>query len=314
MEPLRLHPILKNALWGGQRLGSELNKSIGNAEDVSESWEVADLPGDESVIAQGFFEGQTLRDLMISHREELLGLHADRDQFPLLVKFLDANRDLSVQVHPGKEGGKLSKAEMWVILDSQPGSRIFVGLKEGVDRTVFENAIAEGTVLDCLHCVEVKRGDCFYLKPGTVHSLGAGVLVAEIQEPNNTTYRIDDWGRVDSLGQPRELHLELGLDAIDFSIGPVDPLSHQSIASSEISKELVNNDYFVVHQHSGPATLKIPDDHRAHVLTLLKGTISANDSSFGTLQKGETIVLPAQRTLLELILNQDALLLDSFLN
>ncbi len=320
MDPLRFHPILKNALWGGRRLGSELNKTIGDAKDVSESWEVADLPGDESVVAKGSFEGTTLRELMLSHRDELLGVHSLRDRFPLLVKFLDANKDLSVQVHPGKKNFEAflglcsSKAEMWVVLDSQPGSRIYIGLKEGVDRSCFENAIADGTVLDCLHCVEVKQGDCFYLKPGTVHSLGAGILVAEIQEPNNITYRIDDWGRVDALGNQRELHLELGLDAIDFSIGPVDPLTPQGIAKSENSKELVNNDYFVVHQHRGPATFDFPNDNRAHVLTLLQGNVNSNDPSFGILRKGETIVLPAQRASLELETNREALLLDSFLN
>ncbi len=317
MQPLKFHPILKQYLWGGRRLGEFLNKPVEAETDYAESWEVADLPDDESVVAIGEFAGQTIRQLMQTHRLELLGKHADRDRFPLLIKFLDANRDLSIQVHPGKEMAQrypdvtTGKAEMWVVLDALPASRIYAGLKEGIDKEQFAAAIENGTVPNCMHTINVKVGDSFFLKPGTVHSLGTGLLVAEIQQPNNVTYRIDDWGRKGPDGKPRELHLERGLEATDFSAGPISPLQPKPLDEHGQAVELVNNEYFVVHQHVGEMVYTSTNDQRAHVLMLLAGTAS---SSTVTLSKGETIVLPAECEDFSLQLSPDAQLLDAFLN
>ncbi|QDT35335.1 type I phosphomannose isomerase catalytic subunit [Thalassoglobus polymorphus] len=320
MEPLQFHPIFKRYLWGGRRLGELLNKPIDTGDDYAESWEVADLPGDESVVASGQFAGQTIRQLLTTHREKILGIHADRVRFPLLIKFLDANRDLSIQVHPGQEMAQrysevtTGKAEMWVVLDAKPGSRVYAGLKRGVNKEQFSAAIKNGTVPDCMHIIDAKVGDCFFLKPGTVHSLGTGLLVAEIQQPNNITYRIDDWGRKGPDGKPRELHLELGLEATDFSTGPIAPLKPKPLGTETRSTELVNNEYFVVHQHRGEMTYEPADDQRAHVLMLLSGTASTTSTAIGSLTKGETLVLPADRDRFSLQLSPDAQLLDAFLN
>lgn len=319
MQPLRFSPIFKHALWGGRRLGTVLNKSIGEGTDFAESWEIADLPDDRSVVAQGPFAGKSIRELMVLHAEDLLGRHAELVRFPLLVKFLDANQDLSVQVHPGQAMAQrypdvtTGKAEAWVVLQAQPGSRISAGLKPDVDRQRLQKAIADGTVTELLHTYEVSQGDCLFLEPGTVHSLGAGVLVAEIQQPNNITYRLDDWGRLGSDGKPRELHTDLALEAINFSLGEVHPIKPQSNSVHPTSKNLIDNEFFVVIQHGGPARIEIPQDGRAHVLTAIQGhgqLLTENES----IRKGETVLLPANREPQSLQIQADSLILDSFLN
>lgn len=318
MEALRFHPILKRALWGGQRLSVEFGKSSEPIEQLAESWEVADLPDDVSIVADGQLAGKSLRDLMQSHRQSLLGKHADLDRFPLLVKFLDAHRDLSVQVHPGVEMAQrypdvtTGKAEFWVVVDAKPGSQISVGLKPGVDREALIDAINSGTVPQLLNTYEVKTGDCIFLEPGTVHSLGAGLLIAEIQQPNNVTYRLDDWGRLGPDGKPRELHTDLALEAIKFSLGPIHPLSPSPVENQPFTMRLVDNSYFTVLQHSGPAALSLSDDNRAHVLTLIRGNASVGPQE-RPMNLGETFVLPAEREELEIQLSENAVLLDSFL-
>lgn len=318
MDVLRFQPIFKQALWGGNRLQTDLNKATGNLPSVAESWEIADLHGDQSIVSAGPYAGQSIRELLQSFGREILGIHSDRDCFPLLVKFLDANRDLSVQVHPGLEmaqrvpGVSTGKAEFWIVLDAEPGSKISVGLKEGVDREDMIDAIANGTVPQLLHTYEVKRGDCIFLEPGTVHSLGAGILVAEIQEPNNTTYRLDDWGRLGPDGKPRELHTELALEAINFDLGPISPIDIEPLEGQR-TKQLLQNKFFAVKEHRGTAHFQLPHDQRAHVLTVIAGSAEIHSPSNCTLRKGETIVVPAQCDNLTLKLTEDSRVLDSYL-
>ncbi|MBT5019107.1 class I mannose-6-phosphate isomerase [Planctomicrobium sp.] len=318
MDVLRFEPIFKQALWGGSRLKTELSKATGDVQTVAESWEVADLQNDQSIVVEGPHAGTSVRELLRTHKNELLGKHADRDCFPLLVKFLDANRDLSVQVHPGVEMARrvpdvtTGKAEFWVVLEAEPGSKISVGLKENVDRQAMIDAIADGTVPELLHTYEVSAGDCIFLEPGTVHSLGAGILVAEIQEPNNTTYRLDDWGRLGPDGNPRELHTELALEAINFDLGPIHPLDLPT-AKAGYSRLLLENQFFAVQEHRGEASLEIPHDQRAHVLTMISGSAELNSNSCNHIQKGETIVIPAQHEPLTLQLGEQAVVLDSWL-
>lgn len=320
MDPIRFHPILKQALWGGERLGTVLNKPTGTAVDTAESWEIADLPGDVSIVAEGEFQNLSIRQLVTSSSRELLGIHAHLKQFPLLVKFLDASRDLSVQVHPSREmagrfpGVTTGKAEMWVVLQADPDSQISVGLKAGIDRPALEAAIEAGTVSECLHTYHVRPGDCVFLRPGTVHSLGKGLLIAEIQQPNNITYRLDDWKRLGPDGKPRELHIEQALEAINFSIGPVGPLTPRPLPEFSTSLELLNNEFFVVHQHSGNTRLDIPNDNRAHVLTMIRGVGRGSHPVIETLCIGESVLLPADRPPIQIELDTQSLLLDAFIN
>ncbi len=207
-----------------------MHKPIGDEADYAESWELSDYHDSVSVVQEGSLAGTTLRQLVQTRGQELLGpAVVARDQFPLLVKFIDAHQVLSVQVHPDDETGRRlagdnGKTETWVILDAEPGSLIYAGLKQGVGEAELAEAIQSKTVEHLLHRFEPKPGDSILIEAGTVHAIGAGVLLAEIQEMSDATFRIDDWGRLGDDGKPRPLHIRQSMESIDFSRGPVDPI------------------------------------------------------------------------------------------
>jgi mannose-6-phosphate isomerase len=221
LYPLTFHPIFKDRVWGGRNLERLYQKSLPPAVPIGESWEITDRPEGVSVIAHGPLAGKDLRWLMEHHRQDLLGDAGDcGGRFPLLIKLLDAQDTLSLQVHPpaavaAQLGGE-PKTEMWYIADAQPDASLFVGLKPGVTRADFERAIAAGTVAECVHRVPVKAGDAMFLPSGRLHAIGAGLVIFEIQQNSDTTYRVFDWNRVGLDGQPRELHVAQSLASIDF--------------------------------------------------------------------------------------------------
>ena len=229
LYPLRFKPILRRLIWGGRRLGTVLHKPIGDDSDYAESWELSDYHDQVSVVEEGNLAGTSLRDLVACRGTDLLGQAVGpRDQFPLLVKFIDAHQALSVQVHPDDETGRRlandnGKTETWVILDAEPGSLIYAGLKPGVGRRDSRPRSAPGKSSTWLHAFEPKRGDCILIEAGTVHAIGAGVLLAEIQEMSDATFRIYDWGRLGDDGKPRALHLREALESIDFRPRPRRP-------------------------------------------------------------------------------------------
>jgi mannose-6-phosphate isomerase len=209
LYPLRFRPILRRYIWGGRKLGELLGKPLGEGDDYAESWEICDRGEDQSVVADGPLAGTTLHDLVTQRGPELLGNHHVQPRFPLLFKFLDARRTLSVQVHPDDAAAAqlappdLGKTEAWVVLAAEPGSVIYAGLKRGFDRALLEREAARGTCELCLHRFEPRVGDCVFLRAGTVHALGAGLLVAEIQQASDTTFGCStgiDWAPD---GQPR---------------------------------------------------------------------------------------------------------------
>lgn len=234
LYPLRFQPIFKPAIWGGRRL-AEMFPGAPPEGPIGEAWVLSDHGDDVSVVADGPLKGTTLRELMRDRREELLGPSlGHHDTFPLLLKFIDARENLSVQVHPDDgQARKLTgvprgKTEAWYVLHTEPGSRIYAGLKAGVDRPRLERAIADGKVADCLHSFEPTVGDCVYLPAGTVHALGGGITIFEVQQTCDTTYRLFDWNRVDArTGRPRALHVEQALACTDFKRGPVLPSERQ---------------------------------------------------------------------------------------
>ena len=251
LYPLRFEPIFRRYLWGGRRLGEVLHKPIGEGADYAESWEIVDHGADQSRVAAGPLAGTTLTELVLRHNRELFGRHVGLTQFPLLLKFLDARQALSVQVHPNDEqAARLvppdrGKTEAWVVLATKPGSLIYAGLKRGFDRHAFERELSRGTAELCLHRFEPAPGDCVFLSSGTVHALGAGLLIAEIQQSSDTTYRLHDWNRVGPDGKPRPLHIEQALAVIDFNRGPVDPVAPQPTDRPNVER-LVECDKFVL--------------------------------------------------------------------
>ncbi|MFO7906438.1 MAG: type I phosphomannose isomerase catalytic subunit [Planctomycetota bacterium] len=297
--PLRFKPILRRYLWGGRRLETVLGKPLPPGNDYAESWELADHGADQSVVTSGPLSGTTLHELVRQHGSALLGPHAPQPQFPLLFKFLDAQKPLSVQVHPNDEqAARLTppdrgKTEAWVVLHAEPGSRIYAGLKTGVDRRTLRDAIVAGTAEHCLHCVEPSVGDCLLIRAGTVHALGAGLVIAEIQQSSDTTYRLYDWNRVGPDGQPRQLHVEQALAVIDFDAGPVSVRSAHSTPAGRVQR-LVTCDKFLVDRWQLEASHSIAGDQRCHVLVPLQGSLDLErDAGPSALRPGQTTLVPA---------------------
>lgn len=222
--PLVFEPICKPKLWGGSRISEHFHRRCDVSGPIGESWELVDLEGDASRVRNGPARGRTLTDLAASWGRDLVG-DADlfEGRFPLLIKYLDARENLSVQVHPTEQvarrlGGSVRvKHEAWYVLEADPDGAIYHGLEAGVSAAVFVEAMRTGRVDGVLRRIKVRPGDCYYLPSGTPHALGAGVMVAEVQTPSDITYRTYDWGRIDpGTGQPRELHLEQAVECIDF--------------------------------------------------------------------------------------------------
>lgn len=219
LYPLVFHPRFKERVWGGRTLAVLYEKALPPDVPIGESWEITDRPGDESVIANGPLAGSSLRELMAARGADVLGSAAPAagGRFPLLCKILDARERLSVQVHPPPQAGRGEpKTEMWYIADADPDAELFVGLKRGVTRSVFEAKIRTRHVAECLHRVAVRPGEAMFLPSGRVHAIGAGLVLFEIQQNSDTTYRVFDWNRLGLDGKPRELHVADSLESIDF--------------------------------------------------------------------------------------------------
>ena len=222
LYPLTFHPRFKERVWGGRTLGTLYGKALPPDVPIGESWEISDRPGDESVIANGALAGRTLRWVMEQRGSDLLGGAgaAAGGRFPILCKILDAREKLSLQVHPPPGAtpplGE-PKTEMWYIAAADPGAELFVGLKQGITREAFAGSIGAGRVADCFHRIPVRAGDTMFLPSGRVHAIGAGLVIFEIQQNSDTTFRVYDWDRLGLDGKPRELHVAESLASIDFS-------------------------------------------------------------------------------------------------
>jgi mannose-6-phosphate isomerase len=222
LYPFTFQPIFKERIWGGRALERLYGKSLPPGVPIGESWEISDRPGDASVIANGPLAGKDLHWLMENHERELLGdAKSANGRFPLLIKILDAQEKLSLQVHPpAHKAAELHgepKTEAWYIAEAAPGAELYVGLKRGVTRGEFEQKIQTGGVAECFHRVPVRAGDTMFLPSGRVHAIGAGLVIFEIQQNSDTTYRVFDWNRVGLDGKPRELHVAESLASIDFN-------------------------------------------------------------------------------------------------
>ncbi len=277
-SPLRFQPLFRRYLWGGRRLATVLGKPLGDGEDYAESWELVDHGADQSQVLSGPLAGRTLGELVQQHATELLGQHAHLTQFPLLFKLLDCNRTLSVQVHPNDEQGAqldppdLGKTEAWVVLAAEPGSKIYAGLKPGVTREDLRASLEAGNCETCLHDFEPQVGDCVFIQAGTVHALGAGLLIAEIQQASDTTFRLFDWNRVDADGNPRALHIEESLAVTDFARGPVAP---QTPAPTALPgrERLVDCDKFVLDRCTWEGTQPVGGDQKFHLMVVVEGAL-----------------------------------------
>jgi len=293
--PLKFEPIFKQRIWGGQKLRDLFNKDIPPFEKIGESWELADLPDDKSVIANGQFAGQTLSSVIEKYPREITGDENFARPFPLLIKFLDAEDILSIQVHPDEKtcrrlGEGTPKTECWYIISAAPGAVIYKGLKKGVTREKFAEAIKKGTVAELLAKVPVKAGQCHFLPGGTAHSIGAGLLIAEIQTPSDTTYRVFDFNRVDRSGKPRPLHIQQALESIHFDA------SGDNLSVTTVGR-LIDCEYFKIdkgHQAKGCELLLSPGQMKILIILAGGGTVLAPDEAKVEFKAGDCLLIPAE--------------------
>ncbi|MEI6131429.1 MAG: type I phosphomannose isomerase catalytic subunit [Bacillota bacterium] len=309
LYPMIFRPVFKDYIWGGREL-ARFGKKLPPDGIVAESWELSSHPDGESVVANGDFEGETFTTLVKRYGSALVGnaLPADKiAKFPLLVKFIDAKQSLSVQVHPNdsfayaNEGGELGKNEMWYIMAALPGAKIVYDVAPGTTRATFAKAIEEGRIRECLNFLPVKAGDFVDIPAGMLHAIGEGIVLAEVQQNSNTTYRVYDYERLDGKGNARELHIEKSLEVIDF-----DTASHPGIVQGTLVESdpnftrtsLVSNEYFTVEKlnvsgvYAGHA-----DGSRFYIYIVLSGnaTLESNvGASKISLQTGTTVLIPAE--------------------
>ena len=292
--PIKFEGIYKERIWGGQLLAEIFNKSLPQGVKIGESWELADLPEDKSVIASGELAGMNIHQVLEKYPQEIMGDAQFKGNFPLLIKILDAQDVLSVQVHPDKDTCKRTgkgdpKDECWYIIKAQPGASIYKGLKDGVTKEHFAKAIEDGSVADLLVKIEVQPGECHMLPSGTAHAIGAGLLIAEIQLPSDTTYRVFDWNRVDDKGNPRQLHVEDALESIHF---------RQDASTLPVGTvgRIIDCDFFTVdkgHQAAGNECLIAAGGMKIIMIMDGSGEFAMADLEDVSYSAGDTILMPA---------------------
>jgi len=323
LYPLTFTPVLKDYLWGGrnlEKIGRALPPGI-----TAESWEIAAHPHGTTIVENGPFAGWRLSDVQSQWGLDLIGRKNEwahnRGKFPLLIKLLDADQPLSVQVHPDDayalhhEGNELGKTEMWVVLDARPGAKIVLGVKEGTTAAILEQAITEGTVESLLHHIPVKRGDYVCVPAGSLHAILGGVLIAEIQQNSDTTYRVYDWNRLDQKGQSRALHVKQSLAVINFEqIEPGLPAAQILQQTEEMTRyKLCRNRYFNVERVEMVAGARFSGELSGETLEiwgLLQGNASLLVGAFHqTLRPVRFVLLPAALGCFEIISETPATLL-----
>jgi mannose-6-phosphate isomerase len=249
LYPLKFKPILKEKIWGGDKLKSK-SKVDFSQKRIGESWEISGVDGDISIVQNGALAGKTLSQLISEFKTELVGevvFEKYNGEFPILIKFIEAQENLSVQLHPSdtlakKRHNSFGKTEMWYITEAEPNAELIVGFKESITVDRYKDSLAKGQLEDVLNKIKVEEGEVFFIKPGLVHAIGAGVTLAEIQQTSDVTYRLYDWLRVDKEGRSRELHTELALEAIDFQVNSDYKIEYDSIFNSKVP--LVDSPYF----------------------------------------------------------------------
>lgn len=310
-SPMLLRPSGKDYLWGGRRLNDEFDKGI-DLLPLAETWECSTHPDGPSYVVGGEFDGQELAEVLKLHPEYLGERHKGADSLPILIKFIDAKQDLSVQVHPTdayageKENGQLGKTEMWYVLDAGRDARIFYGLKQDCTGEELRTAIANGTVMKYLQKVPIHKDDLFFIPAGTIHAIGAGALVVEIQENSNLTYRLYDYDRVDKNGNKRKLHIDKALDVANLqsSAVPKQPLRVLKYRQGVASELLTHCKYFEVYRmlvntERRQKVFYCADELTFRVLLCVNGcgTISYDGGAI-TFYKGDCIFVPADSKVL----------------
>lgn len=303
LYPLKFRPILKDKIWGGQKMATQLNKKFTHLPNAGESWEISGVEGDISEITNGILEGNSLQEAIEVYMGDLVGEKVYEkfgNEFPLLIKFIDANDDLSIQVHPDDKLSKerhnaYGKTEMWYIVQADKDASLISGFSAEVTKEEYIKHVENNSVESILNSETVKAGDVFFMPAGRVHAIGSGLLVAEIQQTSDVTYRIYDFNRKDDEGNTRELHTELAVDAIDYTLEDNYRTEYDSLKG--VSSEIVSCQYFTTNILELTESLeKSYNDLDSFVIYMcLEGdyTVSWGDDNSIKVDKGESILIPA---------------------
>lgn len=302
LYPLKFTPIFKDKIWGGNKIKSILNKDYGSLTNCGESWELSGVEGNLSVVSNGYLAGNSLEELIEVYMGDLVGDQVFENfavEFPLLIKFIDANDDLSIQVHPNDEMSKerhnaFGKTEMWYVMQADARSKLQSGFNQLVDQEIYLEKLEKVELTDILNFEEVTAGDVFFIPAGRVHAIGKGILLAEIQQTSDITYRIYDYDRRDDQGNLRELHTELALDAIDFTLYPEYKTKYEPKLNETV--ELVSCKYFTTNvlELNQPIEKDYNKLDSFVIYICLEGELQIKtESGSESLCKGETILIPA---------------------
>ncbi len=318
LYPLKFNPILKDKIWGGQKLKTLLNKQS-NLPNIGESWEISDVEGDTSIVSNGSLAGQSLKELLETYKGDLIGeknYKVFENKFPLLIKFIDAKQDLSIQLHPNdelaaKRHNSFGKTEMWYVFQADEDSNLIVGFNQDMTPEKYLEHLENKTLTKILNFDKVQTGDTYFIEVGRVHAIGAGVMVAEIQQTSDITYRVYDWDRVDDQGNERELHNDLAIDAIDFDMPDNFRVTYDKTENT--SNEMVSCPYFTTSYLKVTELLKKENKEDSFLIYMCvegDAEISVNGVT-ESIKKGETLLLPAAIKNFE-IKSKDATLLEVY--
>ena len=322
LYPLKFHPIFKDKIWGGKKIQSILKKDFSPLNNCGESWEISGVPDNESKIKSGRLSGQTLNQVIKEFKGRLLGnrvYEKFENEFPLLIKFIDANDDLSIQVHPDddlacKRHKSFGKTEMWYIIQADENAELIAGFNKEMDKNIYMDHFHNGTLMDVLNREKVKAGDVFFIPAGRIHTIGKGLLLAEIQQSSDVTYRIYDFDRKDSNGNTRELHIDEALNAIDYNFYPDYKSKYNEKTDQPV--EIVRSTYFTTNKLSLHSKIyrdiKNYDSFVIYICLDGRGHIEHNDSRT-RIRMGEVLLIPAEMDGYSLIPEGQMKLLETYI-
>jgi mannose-6-phosphate isomerase len=300
LYPLKFTPILKDKIWGGQKLNKFFNKES-DSKQLGESWEISTVPGDVSLVSNGVLKGESLQSLIDTHTKAILGVknfNRFGNEFPLLIKFIDAKKDLSIQLHPDDNLAKerhnsFGKTEMWYVMQADKDAKLIVGFNQKIDQDTYLKHLNDKTLTKILNFDSVKEGDTYFIEAGRVHAIGAGVLLAEIQQASDVTYRVYDWDRKDKDGNERELHNDIAIDAFKFDMEDDYRVSYSR--KKNTSNEMVSCPFFTTNFVELDTDLKKNNTHDSFIIYMcVDGEVQLKTSkSVDLVSKGETILIPA---------------------
>ena len=320
--PLKFKTIYKDKIWGGNKIKKLLNKDYGDLPKCGETWELSAVPGDISVVSNGLWRGQDFKSLLVQHGAAIMGVKLYEKfgtDFPLLIKFIDANQDLSIQVHPDDALAKkrhqgLGKTEMWYVLQADPKASLITGFNRPMSQGEYLEKFESGNLMEILNQEQVAKGDVFFLPAGRIHTIGKGLLIAEIQQTSDVTYRIHDFERTDEQGNERDLHIEESLEAIDYTYQSNYKTSYDEESNKRVS--LVTCPYFVTNKLSltDKKTLKAPQIAGFKIYMCVEGSAKiVNGDEETLLVKGETVLIPAMLSTYEIKADAEVILLETYI-